>query len=428
MAEIKRFVLAGPLPPFERILFASLEVVVRCRACEVLSLTSAQYCECCGGRLTERDHSACRSSAAAEPAGDPEKKASETPSGEADSLWSQLMTTPAPPSPDSFGAPPVPVPPPQIPEAATKPVEVVVLPAAHAEVVMVAPPTIEPIRIEPAAATAAAAAPTVVDARPHAITQQPMRAVPRAPVAPRPAPVNNRSKPPASSQHGGNRLVLAAAVVVAAASCAAVFWLRAQQHPMIVHEEETTSVAKPVVDPPSESRPAHATQVATNDRPAAAATPAPAVSTRPRPVVPIASARGRKSAVETPASVASSARVIEVANVPAVAQPIAPAPPSGPFFDTTDVNEAPRVETRVQPELPEQLRDRSIREIVIVRVLVSQNGHPSRISLLRRSRSGTDLDNAVIAAVNQWTFAPARKRGEAVSCWLNLGVPIGRTD
>ena len=40
------------------------------------------------------------------------------------------------------------------------------------------------------------------------------------------------------------------------------------------------------------------------------------------------------------------------------------------------------------------------------------------------SKAGPPLDDAVIAAVNRWTFSPARKKGEAVSCWLNVGVPI----
>jgi TonB family protein len=100
----------------------------------------------------------------------------------------------------------------------------------------------------------------------------------------------------------------------------------------------------------------------------------------------------------------------------------------GPFFETTNVNELPRVATRVEPQLPEELRARPLSEIVIVRVLVSQGGHPSRISLLRRSKTGPRLDNAVITAVNQWTFSPAKKRGEAVSCWFNFGVPVGRAE
>jgi hypothetical protein len=32
--------------------------------------------------------------------------------------------------------------------------------------------------------------------------------------------------------------------------------------------------------------------------------------------------------------------------------------------------------------------------------------------------------------VRKWSFSPARKRGQAVSCWYNVGVPLrleGRT-
>jgi len=67
-----------------------------------------------------------------------------------------------------------------------------------------------------------------------------------------------------------------------------------------------------------------------------------------------------------------------------------------------------------------------VKEVVVVRALVSQSGHPTRISLLRRSKTGPQLDDVVLAAVNQWTFSPAKKKGEAVSCWFNFAVPIGQ--
>jgi TonB family protein len=73
-----------------------------------------------------------------------------------------------------------------------------------------------------------------------------------------------------------------------------------------------------------------------------------------------------------------------------------------------------------------ELRDRSVKEIVVVRALVSQSGHPTRVSLLRRSKTGPQLDDVVLAAVNQWTFSPARKKGEPVSCWFNFAVPVGQ--
>jgi protein TonB len=113
-----------------------------------------------------------------------------------------------------------------------------------------------------------------------------------------------------------------------------------------------------------------------------------------------------------------------------VAAPVlaAPAPPpaasQGPIFEPTDVHEAPRVASRVEPDVPEDLRGRARNEIVIVRMLVSESGRPSRVSLLRRSKTGPRVDDAVIAAVNQWKFAPARRKGEAVSSWFNIGVPV----
>ena len=85
-----------------------------------------------------------------------------------------------------------------------------------------------------------------------------------------------------------------------------------------------------------------------------------------------------------------------------------------------------KVATRVEPTVPDDLRDRQFNEVVIVRVLVTQSGHPQAVNLLRKSRAGVALDNAIVAAVKQWTFVPGRRRGEAVSCWYNLGVAVGK--
>jgi TonB family protein len=92
------------------------------------------------------------------------------------------------------------------------------------------------------------------------------------------------------------------------------------------------------------------------------------------------------------------------------------------------VNETPRVATRVEPDVPDDLRDRQLNEVVIVRVLVTQTGHPLMINLLRKSKAGPSLDSAIVAAVKQWTFAPATKRGEAVSCWFHVGVPVSKAN
>ena len=92
------------------------------------------------------------------------------------------------------------------------------------------------------------------------------------------------------------------------------------------------------------------------------------------------------------------------------------------------VDQGPQITSRVEPQLPESLQTGPINEIVIARVLVSQAGHPALVSLLRRSKSGVELDDAVVAAVRRWSFTPATRRGEAVSCYLHVAVPVRRTE
>ena len=105
-----------------------------------------------------------------------------------------------------------------------------------------------------------------------------------------------------------------------------------------------------------------------------------------------------------------------------------PVPAIGPIFEIRDVSESPRIETQRPPKLPAELQARAIKEVVVVRALVSQSGRPSRISLLRRSKTGPEVDDVILASVNQWTFAPARKKGEPVNCWFNFAVQVGGTD
>ena len=105
-----------------------------------------------------------------------------------------------------------------------------------------------------------------------------------------------------------------------------------------------------------------------------------------------------------------------------------PEPPTGRFFERNDVDQSPQVATRVEPQLPAHLAARAQNDVVVVRVLVSRTGHAFRINLLRGSRLGRSADDAVVAAVTQWTFSPAIKRGEPVNCWFNIGVPLGRAN
>lgn len=108
--------------------------------------------------------------------------------------------------------------------------------------------------------------------------------------------------------------------------------------------------------------------------------------------------------------------------VSAVAVPAAPA--LGPTFEAAQVDVRPRVESQVAASVPDHLRGRPIQDVVVLRVRVSTSGRPAEVQVLRRSAVDASLDGAAVAAVKQWRFSPARRRGESVNCWLNVGVPI----
>ena len=305
---------------------------------------------------------------------------------------------------------------------------------------------------------------------------------PASPVAPAPA---------AEPSHKDQPVALIGTAVVLAVITAGAAWYQIHERPTVAQAQQLTAVA-PADNTPSDVddggvRVAPAEQpaafapmqdrsaVAPKDRPVAATsvTPNPAsVQAKDRPVASTpapnrkpaptasndASAPGRskqaptQQAARRPATpvvndraarALSPARDVAVvpirASAPATARPavdivsadsasITPAAAVGPFFELKDVSESPRIETRAEPRVPPALKGRTIKEVVIVRALVSQSGRPSRISLLRRTKAGPELDDAVLESVNRWTFSPARKKGEPVSCWFNFGVQVGGTD
>jgi hypothetical protein len=272
------------------------------------------------------------------------------------------------------------------------------------------------------------------------------RAANPAPVARRPivpivsAPPQRRSRTP--------MLITAAAVIVVAIGAAEGARRLGFLWPPQAAREGQPVQAPPAVESvtagqrqatPPDTRPV--VKVVAENRasaiaPAPATAPAPA-SPKPRTVA------GRRAAVRQ--SNSSNQRVVPVvapAPVPEAPAPVptrspalvaaesprALAPPTGRFFERNDVDELPKIATRVEPQLPANLPRRPSNDIVVVRLLVSRTGHPFRVSLLRGSMLGRSSDEAVVAAVIQWTFSPAKKRGEPVNCWFNIGVPISQAN
>jgi TonB family protein len=98
-------------------------------------------------------------------------------------------------------------------------------------------------------------------------------------------------------------------------------------------------------------------------------------------------------------------------------------PRLGPVFEIAQVDRRPAIATQVPPVLPAPLRER-VDEVLILKVLVSPAGRAADVALLRGSKVDPRVDAAAVAAVRQWTFSPALRRGEPVSCWFSLAVPV----
>lgn len=232
-----------------------------------------------------------------------------------------------------------------------------------------------------------------------------------------------------------NQLALPMIVLVLVAFGLGGYWVRVHGGLSAVLEGQTADVGdKPARAPQSAARAAAPSKPAAVER---TARPAPQKekpkASQPRPAArPAAPATAKVRPTPVPVHEPLAAAPVAVPAVftlpsepPAAAAAATPsAVPQGPFFEPTEVQEAPRVAKRIEPDVPEDLRGRTHNEIVIVRMLVSQSGLPSRVTLLRKSKTGPRVDEAVIAAVSQWKFSPAKRRGEAVSSWFNIGVPL----
>jgi protein TonB len=259
------------------------------------------------------------------------------------------------------------------------------------------------------------------------------------------------TRPPSRSRVSVRWVGLAAAVVAIAAIGFPLRSLWRGEEPALAQPRAGGAVAAPQRPPKrADKRPPASPATTPAASAARAATPSPSptptAETRvqaasrvarptreaPRgtgPVKPAAPPVKSAAAVPAPTPAADPAPPAAVTPAPAEPPPpLAEAPaPAGPFYETRDVTAAPQVVSRVEPGVPAALEG-SVNDVVVVRVLVSQTGNPSLVRLLRGSRSGAVVDEAVVAAVKQWTFTPARRRGEAVSCWYHVGVPIRRTE
>jgi protein TonB len=109
--------------------------------------------------------------------------------------------------------------------------------------------------------------------------------------------------------------------------------------------------------------------------------------------------------------------------VPAAPPSPAPARPEGASVTPSeDLDRQPQLKVTTRPVYPAGAQRSGVGGIVLLRVLVSEKGEPSRVEIARGVQP--DLDQAAVAAVRQWLFEPGQKGGKAVASWMTVAVPL----
>lgn len=96
------------------------------------------------------------------------------------------------------------------------------------------------------------------------------------------------------------------------------------------------------------------------------------------------------------------------------------AAPSGPVV-AMEPTTPPEVLDRVLPAYPPMARKNGVQAMVVVRVLVDENG---RVNEARVLRGHPLLDDAVVEAVRAWRFRPAQRDGHAVAGRKLVKIPF----
>jgi periplasmic protein TonB len=91
----------------------------------------------------------------------------------------------------------------------------------------------------------------------------------------------------------------------------------------------------------------------------------------------------------------------------------------GPFRPGSGI-EPPRLIREVKAEYTDEARRRGITGDVVLEIVVKRDGSVGEVTVLQGRGAG--LDQRAIAAVRQWRFSPARRRGEPVDVLVEVAV------
>jgi protein TonB len=94
------------------------------------------------------------------------------------------------------------------------------------------------------------------------------------------------------------------------------------------------------------------------------------------------------------------------------------------IYETTDVDVKPEAIFEVPPVYPSDALKRGLQDIIILKVLISEEGSVLDTQILRGARQDKQFEKAAIEAVQKWKFQPAQKGSQTVRVWFNVAVPF----
>ncbi|MFP5212613.1 MAG: TonB family protein [Acidobacteriota bacterium] len=90
-------------------------------------------------------------------------------------------------------------------------------------------------------------------------------------------------------------------------------------------------------------------------------------------------------------------------------------------FQLNQVDQAPVVVEKVEPDYPFGARRQKVTGRVMVKFLVDPRGQVKNISIVKAEPTGI-FENSAIEAIGKWRFKPGYYKGQAVSTWVILPI------
>jgi protein TonB len=89
-------------------------------------------------------------------------------------------------------------------------------------------------------------------------------------------------------------------------------------------------------------------------------------------------------------------------------------------FSLTEIDQKPRVLFQTSPSHPQEMRGKKLEGLVTVTFVVNANGKVERAKV--ETSNHPAFEKPALAAVKQWTFEPALRSGQRVSCKMRVRI------